>query len=78
MRTVMYCENRMQAELVKGNLENMGFHPVVFDRALNVLPGIIRLSKPEVTVEVPDQEYEAALAYLNDPEAMPTTEGAEE
>ena len=65
MRTVAECHTLFQANIIKGNLENEGFHPVVFDNSMNsLLPFHSTQGKQYVTVRVPAQEYAAATEFL--------------
>lgn len=65
MKTVAECHTLFQANVIKGNLENEGFHPVVFDNSMNsILPFQSTHGKQYVTVRVPDQEYAAAKEFL--------------
>ncbi|MDD2290191.1 MAG: DUF2007 domain-containing protein [Bacteroidales bacterium] len=72
MKTVARCNNIFQAEVIKGNLENQGFHPVVFDNSMDSFMPLDTLYKEnKIVVNVPDQEYEAAQAYLDSPKNQP-------
>ncbi|HOG26049.1 MAG TPA: DUF2007 domain-containing protein [Bacteroidales bacterium] len=72
MKTVARCSTHFQADVIKGNLENEGFHPVVFDNSMNsFLPVNTTNGKNLIDVRVPDQEYEAALAYLDTKKNQP-------
>lgn len=66
MKTVKTCTTRFEAEMVKGNLENQGFHPVVFDFSMDmVLPNASLIDESSsLKVAVPDPEYDQVMDYL--------------
>ena len=65
MKTAARCNTHFQADVIKGNLENEGFHPVIFDNSMNsFLPLNITYGKNLVHVRVPDEEYEPVKKYL--------------
>jgi hypothetical protein len=67
MKTVAECHTLFEANVIKGNLENEGFHPVVFDNSMNsILPFQATQGKKYVSVRVPNEEYQAAKDYLED------------
>ncbi|HHV02869.1 MAG: DUF2007 domain-containing protein [Bacteroidales bacterium] len=65
MKTIAECNTLFQAEVIKGNLENEGFHPVVFDNSMNsFLPVNTTYGKNLIYVRVPDEEYDLVKKYL--------------
>ena len=73
MKTVARCNTHFQANVIKGNLENEGFHPVVFDSSMDSFLPLNTLYKDnKIFVNVPDQEYQAAKEYLASPSNEPT------
>lgn len=59
------CSNRFEANLLKGNLENEGFHPVIFDFTFDaVYPSFKDTLAGEIFVAVPDDEYDEVIEYL--------------
>ncbi len=66
MKTVAECSTLFQADVIKGNLENEGFHPVVFDNSMNSFLPVNRTNGQKlIYVRVPEEEYDDAMAYLN-------------
>ncbi|HNR28085.1 MAG TPA: DUF2007 domain-containing protein [Bacteroidales bacterium] len=66
MKTAARCNTHFQADVIKGNLENEGFHPVVFDSSMNsILPLEAMSSENKIVVNVPDKEYQAVKEYLD-------------
>ena len=73
MKTAARCSTHFQAEVIKGNLENEGFHPVVFDSSMDSFMPLNTLYKDnKIVVNVPDHEYDAVLEYLASPNVEPT------
>jgi len=72
MKTVAQCSTHFQADVIKGNLENEGFHPVVFDNSMNsFLPVNTTYGKNLIDVRVPDEEYKAAMEFLDSQKDQP-------
>jgi hypothetical protein len=66
MKTVAERNTLFEADIVKGNLENAGFHPVVFDNSMNSFYPFTSIQGPSlVDIRVPDEEYEAAREWLD-------------
>lgn len=64
MKTIRHCSNRFEAEVLKGNLENGGFHPVIFDCTMDMVLPNITCASGILKVVVPDEEYGRAKEYL--------------
>lgn len=64
MKTIAQCNSLFEAELIKGNLENSGLHPVVFNNTMNSIYPLVVSDTFYIEVRVPDEEETEALAYL--------------
>lgn len=79
MRTVAECNTPFEAELVKGNLENGGFHAVVFNKSMNsIYPLTMTDEQQIVEVRVPDEEFVAASQWLQNERQAEATLAEEE
>lgn len=71
MRTLIYCENDFEANLIVGRLENEGIKAVVLNNALNSilpLPGRNWLFSTKVTVN--EEDFNRATVVLGLDESM--------
>ncbi|MFA5444991.1 MAG: DUF2007 domain-containing protein [Bacteroidales bacterium] len=72
MKTVAECSTHFQADVIKGNLENEGFHPVVFDNSMNSFLPINKTNGQNlIFVRVPDEEYKPAMEFLDSRKDQP-------
>lgn len=71
MKTVKYCDDLFQAELIKGRLENEGIRAEVINQHVNiVLPYAAAIPSLNVQVVVADEDYKRVTEILA--EGMPT------
>lgn len=80
MKIVAKCQTPFEAEMIKGNLDNRGFHAVVFNNSLYSIYGLT-LGAETMTIEVrvPDEEFDEASRWMSqEDEAQQAAEQQEE
>ena len=72
--TIAGFGNLTEAAIVQGNLEAAGFDAVIQNPNSGSIPEIMGDFLTGVTVQVPEDQFEAARQYLEEAEILPETD----